>query len=134
MPPRDEMHVAHARKAAPQMRQHGRLARNAAEQQVLDAAAHDGVEDRHPALRDRADLDHVPLGALAVILRELAERPFHLAHLRQDAALRARSRHAPARGSRWSGISRRERTAVQRARDGELVEIERRDRLRGQQA
>src|SRR5262249_38717444 len=54
---------------------------------LLKTAADDGVEDRVPAVRDRVDLHHVPFGALAVILREFAERPFGLAHARQQAAL-----------------------------------------------
>jgi hypothetical protein len=69
------------------VRQQGRFARDRAQQQVLQTAADDGVEDRVLAVRDRIDLHYVPLGALAVILREFAERPFGLAHAGQQAAL-----------------------------------------------
>ena len=115
------------------MREQRRLARDAAEQQMLEPAADDGVEQRILALRDRGDLDDVALGRLAVILREFAERPFHLAHLRQQAALDhdlGVRRHAHLVGD---AFHHRQRRAVQRARDGQLVEIDRRDRLRRQQ-
>ena len=96
-----EMHVAHVGKAAPQVREQRRLARDAAEQEVLEPAAHDGVEQRVAALRHGGDLDHMAFGALAVILRELAERPFRLAHPAAAGGLPPRSRRPPARAPRW---------------------------------
>ena len=79
------------------------------------------------------DLDDMALGALAVILREFAERPFQLAYLRQQAALHhdlRLGRHAQFAGD---AFHHRQRRAVQRAGDRKLVEVDRRDRLRRQQ-
>src|SRR5262249_10125584 len=75
-----EMHVADVGKGSLQVRQQRRLARDRSQQQVLQTAADDGVEDRVHAVRDRIDLHHMPFGALAVILRKFAERSFGLAH------------------------------------------------------
>ena len=115
------------------MRQQRRLARDRAQQQMLQPAADDGVEDRVLAVRHRVDLHHVTVGALAVILRKLAERTFRLAHAGQEAALdhdlRLR-RHPQFAGQ---AFDHRERPPVQRARDLELVDVDRGDRLRGEQ-
>ena len=76
-----EMNVQHIRKAAAQVPQQGRFARNAAEQQVFKSAADNGVENGVLALRDSSDFDDVALGWLAVILREFAKWPFQLTPL-----------------------------------------------------
>jgi hypothetical protein len=81
------MNVAHVRKAAPQMREQRRLARDAAEQQMLQPAADDGVEQRVLALGHGGHVDDMALARLAVVLREFAKRALHLAHVRQQAAL-----------------------------------------------
>ena len=93
-----------------------------AEQQMLQAAADDGVEDRVLAMGHRVDLHHVAVGALAVILRELAERTFRLAHARQQPAFDhdlGVGRHAQVAGQ---AFDHGERPAVQRAGDLELVD------------
>ena len=76
--------IAHAEEIPLQGRQDGRLARNGAEQQVLQSTADDGVENRVLAMGDFRDLDDVALRLLAVILREFAERPFHRALMGDD--------------------------------------------------
>ena len=105
-----------------------------AEQEMLDAAADDGVKDRILAMGDRVDLDHLAVGARPVILRKLAERTFGLAHLRQDTAfdhdLRMR-RHTHPVGAAFDHF---DRTAEQRAGDFHFVAVERRDRLRSENA
>ena len=73
------------------------------------------------------------VGTLAVILRELAERTFRLAHAGQQAAFD----HDLGVG-RDAQIVRpafddRQRPSVQRAGDFKLIGIDRRDRLRGEQ-
>jgi len=55
--------VADRGEAALQMFEQRRLARNAAEQKMLDAAADDGVEDRAVAVGDGVNLDHLAIGA-----------------------------------------------------------------------
>ncbi len=85
-------------------------------------------------MRDGVDLDHLAIGAGAVILRKLAERTLGLAHLRQDAAfdhdLRM-SGHADLVGPAFDHF---DRPAEQRAGDFHFVVIERRDGLRSQNA
>ena len=99
-----ETYVAHRGKAALQVFQQRRLARNAAEQEMLHSAADDGVKDRILAVRDRIDLNDFAVGARTVILRKLAERPFGLAHLGQDTAFDDDFRMTRARGPGWYGI------------------------------
>jgi hypothetical protein len=62
-----------------------RFTRNRPEQEVLQSAANDGMEDRVLAVSNRVDLHDVPFAALAVILREFPERSFQLAHAGQQA-------------------------------------------------
>ena len=127
-----QMDIAHVRKAAAQMTEQRRLARNGAEQEMLVGAADDGVKDRVAAVRDAIDLGDMAFGALAVILRELAERAFGRAAVRQDAAFEhdfRLGRHAHVVGEAFDHV---ERLAVQRAGDREFVDIERRDRLGGE--
>ena len=102
-----------------------RFARDRAEQQMLQAAADDGVEDRVLAMRDRIDLHHVPLGALAVILRKLAERPFGLAHARQETALDHDLRVGRHPQFAGQAFDHGQRPPVQRAGDLQLVDIDR---------
>ena len=128
-----EMHVEHGRAGALQMRRNGGLARNGAEQQVLHRRRHDGVEDGPRARRDRLHLDGRVLAGRPVILRELAERPFGLAHARQQAPLDddlGAGGHAHIVGRAFHHVQRR---AVQRARHLQLVMVDRQDRLAGEQ-
>ena len=101
---------------------------------MLDAAADNGVKNRILAMGDRIDLDHFTIGARPVILRELAERPFGLADLRQDAAfdhdLRMRG-HAHAVGT---ALDHFDWPAEQRTGDFHFVAVERGDRLRSENA
>ena len=123
----------HVREIPTQMVEQRRFLRDRAEQLMLQSAADDGVEDRVLAVRHRRDFHDMPLGGLAVVLRELAERTFHLAHLRQEAAFDHHlgvGRHADLAGD---AFHHRQRPALQRAGDLQLVEVERRDRLRGEQ-
>ena len=120
-----EMHVAHVRERALQMRQQGGLARYRTQQQMLQTAADDGVEDGVLAVRDRIDLHHVPLGALAVILRKFAERSFGLAHPRQKTALDhdlGLGRHAQLAGQ---ALDHGQRPPMQRTRNLQLIDIDR---------
>ena len=116
------------------MLQQRRFARNGAQQKMLDAATDDGVKNRILAMGDRIDLDHLAVGARPIILRELAERPFGLAHLRQDTAFdddfRMR-RHPHPVGAAFDHL---DRTVEQRAGDFHFVAVECRDRLRSQNA
>jgi len=110
-----------------------RFARHAAEDQVLKTAAHDGMEDRPLAMRHGVHLDHVPVGALAIILRELAKGTFGLSRLRQQAAFDHDL------GIRWYADLVRlaahhvERRAAERAGDLELVMTNRNNSLGGEQ-
>src|SRR5690348_17443258 len=49
-----------------QMLEQRRLARDFAEDEMLHAAADNGVEDRIAAVGDRIDLDHFAVGAIAI--------------------------------------------------------------------
>jgi hypothetical protein len=40
---------------------------------MLHSTAHDSVEDGVPSVGDRVDLDHLPIGAVTIILREFTE-------------------------------------------------------------
>ena len=115
------------------MREQGGLARNRTQQQMFQAAADDGVEDGVLAMRDRIDLHHVPLGALAVILRKLAERPFGLAHARQKTALDHDLRIGGHPQFAGQALDHGQRPPVQRTGDLQLVDIDRSDGLGGQQ-
>ena len=128
-----EMHVQHVGEAALQVRQHRGFARDAAEQQVFQPAADDGVEDGRLARGDAVHLDDVAPGAFAVVLRELAEGAFLLAGFAQDAAFDddlGLGRHADIVGQALHDWHRR---AVQGAGDLQLIGIQRRDGLAGQQ-
>ena len=128
-----EMDVADRREAAAQMRQQRRFARNAAKQQVFEPTTDDGVKHGVLAVRQRGDLDHMALGRLAVILRKLAERAFHLAHVRQHPAFDhdfGFGRHTQIAGH---AFDHRQRRAMQRAGERQFVEVDRGDGLRCQQ-
>src|SRR5690606_25109224 len=128
-----QVDVTHARETATQVREHGRLPRNAAQQQVLQASADDGMEHRRLAMGDGIDLDHMPLGALAVVLRELAERPFLFARISPQAALDddlGIGRHANAVGD---ALGYRQWPAMECTSDFQLIMVNRHDRLRGHQ-
>ena len=115
------------------MSKHRRLFRNGAEQLMLQAATDYCVEDRVLAVRHRVDFHHVTLGTLAVILRKLAERAFRLAHARQEAAFDhdlGLGRHA---NVAREALHHRQRPPLQRARDLQLIAIDRGDGLRGEQ-
>ena len=116
------------------MVQKRRLARYAAEQEMLRSAADDGVEDRILAVRDRIDLDDFAVGARPVILREFAERTLGLANLRQDAALDhdfCMRGHADPVGPAFDHF---DRLAEQGAGDFHFVLVEGRDGLRSENA
>src|SRR5271156_643583 len=129
-----EPHVVDRGKASLQMFEKRRLARNTAEQEMLDTTPDNGMENRILAMGDRIDLDHLAIGARTVILRELAKRPLGLADLRQDAAfdhnLRMRG-HAYAIGA---ALHHFDRTAEQRTGNFHFVAVERGDGLRGENA
>src|SRR5688500_3477172 len=115
------MDILHAGKVALERRKDRRFAWNCAEQQVLQPTAYDGMEDRPLAMRHGVHLDNVPVGALAIILRELAKGTFGLPRLRQQAAFDHDL------GVRWYahlvGLAAHhvERRAAERAGDLELV-------------
>src|SRR5262245_7637606 len=100
---------------------------------MLEAAAAHRMEDRILAVGNDVDFHDMPLTPLGVILRELTERPLELANAWQEAAFdddfRVR-RHAQLAGE---ALDDRKRTSMQRASDLQFVEINRRDRLRGEQ-
>src|SRR5271156_4217561 len=124
-----EPHVVDRGKASLQMLEKRRLARNTAEQEMLDTAPDNGMKNRILAMGDRIDLYHLAIGARPVILRKLAERPLGLADLRQDTAfdhdLRMR-RHPHAIGA---ALDHFDGAAEQRSGNFHLVAIECGDRL-----
>ena len=106
------------------MREQGRLARNGAEQQVLETAADDSVEHRVLPHGHRHNLNDVALGALAVVLREFAEWAFQLADLRQQAALDHDFRIGRNAQIVGDAFHHRQRRAMQRAGDRQFIEID----------
>ncbi len=81
------MHVLDTGEAALERREDRGLAGDRPQQQMLQTAPDDHVEDRVAPVRYRIDPHDVPLGPLPVILRKLPERPFGLADFRQEVAL-----------------------------------------------
>src|SRR5262249_18496230 len=125
------MNVLHAGKTALQGRKNGCLARNGAEQEVLQPAADNSMKDWALAVRYGVDLHNMAVGALTVILRKLAERPLWLACARDEMPLDhdlGVGRNAHLVGS---ASDDRERRPAQRTRDLKFVMADRNDRLRG---
>jgi hypothetical protein len=90
------------------------------------------MEDRVLAMRDRDDLHHLSVGTRAVGLRKFTERTFRFAHTGQEAPFDhdlGLGRHADLTGQ---ALHHRQRTALQRAGNLQLVVVDRHDRLRGQ--
>ena len=82
------------------------------------------MEDRILAVGDRVDFHHVAFAAFAVILRELAERPFQLAHPGQQAALDddlGIRRHPQIAGE---ALDHRQGPPMQRTGNLELVDVD----------
>ncbi len=127
------MHVAHRREAAAQVREHRRFARNAAQQQVLQTAAHDGMEHRCLAVGNGIDFNHVALGALTVVLRKLAERALLLAGVGQQPTLDDDFRLGRYANTVGQALGHRQWAAMQRAGNLQLVVVYRHDGLRGHQ-
>ena len=103
------------------MRKERRLARDGPEQQVLHRGRNDGVEDRVAPAGDRVDLEHRPVAGRPVVLGKLAERALRGALVGQQPAFD----HDLGVGRHQHRIGRapyhRERRALERPRDLELV-------------
>ena len=115
------------------MREQRRLAQDRPQQQMLHATSHDRVEDRVLAVGDGVDFHHVAFTAFAVILRELAEWPFQLARTGQQTSLDydlGIGRHPQIAGE---ALDHGQGPPMQRTGNRQLVDIDRSNRLRGEQ-